>query len=108
MPAGVKYGSQDVLSDPELRQGIKDFTSWPTVPQACGRPSGRPAPPSQRAGSPWLAGLHSATQRVPDNWALTRNYLAQVFIGGEFVGGSDILMGMHKDGSLEKMLKPKA
>lgn len=29
----VPYGSFDVLSDPEIRQGIKDFSSWPTIPQ---------------------------------------------------------------------------
>ena len=27
------YTTFDVLSDPELRQGIKDFTNWPTIPQ---------------------------------------------------------------------------
>lgn len=32
--AGVKYGSANVLADPELREGIKKFTSWPTIPQA--------------------------------------------------------------------------
>lgn len=30
---GVKYDSYDVLIDDELRQGIKDFSSWPTIPQ---------------------------------------------------------------------------
>jgi len=30
---GVKYSSSDVLIDPELRQGIKEFSNWPTVPQ---------------------------------------------------------------------------
>src|SRR3546814_20948801 len=30
---GVKYGSLDVLVDPEVRQGIKEFASWPTIPQ---------------------------------------------------------------------------
>lgn len=30
---GVKYDSYDVLIDEELRQGIKDFSSWPTIPQ---------------------------------------------------------------------------
>ena len=30
---GVKFKSFDVLSDPSLRQGIKDFSNWPTVPQ---------------------------------------------------------------------------
>src|ERR1700761_6539172 len=30
---GVKFKSVDVLSDPEIRQGIKEFAQWPTVPQ---------------------------------------------------------------------------
>ena len=30
---GVDYVSRNVLADPELRQGIKDFTNWPTIPQ---------------------------------------------------------------------------
>lgn len=53
---GVDFEAHDVLIDEELRQGIKDFTSWPTIPQ--------------------------------------------IFINGEFVGGCDILLQMHKDGQL--------
>ncbi len=30
---GVSYETRDVLSDPELRDGIKQFTQWPTIPQ---------------------------------------------------------------------------
>jgi monothiol glutaredoxin len=30
---GVPYETCDVLSDPEIRQGIKDFSEWPTIPQ---------------------------------------------------------------------------
>jgi monothiol glutaredoxin len=30
---GVDYGSADILSDPELRQTLKDFSDWPTFPQ---------------------------------------------------------------------------
>ena len=30
---GVKFKGIDVLQDPGLRQGIKDFSSWPTIPQ---------------------------------------------------------------------------
>lgn len=30
---GVQYDSHDVLADDDLRQGIKDFSSWPTIPQ---------------------------------------------------------------------------
>ncbi len=30
---GVEYGSMNVLEDQEIRQGIKDFSNWPTIPQ---------------------------------------------------------------------------
>jgi monothiol glutaredoxin len=30
---GVAYESANILEDPELRQGIKDFSNWPTIPQ---------------------------------------------------------------------------
>ncbi|KAK1124913.1 Glutaredoxin- protein 5, mitochondrial [Melipona bicolor] len=57
----VKYDAHDVLEDESLRQGIKDFSNWPTIPQ--------------------------------------------VFINGEFVGGCDILLEMHKNGELVAELK---
>src|ERR1043165_5358405 len=30
---GVKFKSVDVLKDPEIRQGIKEYSNWPTIPQ---------------------------------------------------------------------------
>jgi len=30
---GVKFKGIDVLADPDIRQGIKDFSNWPTIPQ---------------------------------------------------------------------------
>ena len=30
---GVKFKAIDVLKDPEIRQGIKEFSNWPTIPQ---------------------------------------------------------------------------
>lgn len=30
---GVDYETVDVLADPEIRQGIKEFSNWPTIPQ---------------------------------------------------------------------------
>ncbi|MCH8842391.1 MAG: Grx4 family monothiol glutaredoxin [SAR324 cluster bacterium] len=30
---GVPYATRDVLQDPEIRQGVKEFSNWPTVPQ---------------------------------------------------------------------------
>ncbi len=56
---GVEYSSRNVLTDPDIREGVKKFSEWPTIPQ--------------------------------------------VYINGEFVGGSDILMGMHESGELKKV-----
>ncbi|KAJ8308849.1 hypothetical protein KUTeg_013723 [Tegillarca granosa] len=55
------FDAHDVLSDENLRQGIKDYTNWPTIPQ--------------------------------------------IFIGGEFVGGCDVMLEMHKNGELVEELK---
>eukprot|EP00798_Chlamydomonas_sp_ICE-L_P008758 gene8759-33622_t len=59
---GVKFGSRNVLEDQDVREGIKKFSNWPTIPQ--------------------------------------------IYIGGEFVGGSDILLNLHNSGDLDKMLAP--
>ncbi|MEN0068049.1 MAG: Grx4 family monothiol glutaredoxin [Myxococcota bacterium] len=58
----VPFESFDVLSDPEIRQGIKEYSDWPTIPQ--------------------------------------------LYINGDFVGGSDIVMQMWESGQLESMVKP--
>jgi monothiol glutaredoxin len=50
----------NVLEDDEIRQGIKDFSNWPTIPQ--------------------------------------------LFVKGEFVGGSDIMMEMYQSGELQQVL----
>ena len=57
---GVKFETVDVLADPEIRQGIKDYANWPTIPQ--------------------------------------------LYVKGEFVGGSDIMMSMFESGELQKSL----
>jgi monothiol glutaredoxin len=60
---GVKFKGVDVLSDPEIRQGIKEFSSWPTIPQ--------------------------------------------LYVKGEFVGGSDIVREMFESGELTQLLQSK-
>jgi len=60
---GVEYKGVDVLIDPSLRQGIKDFTDWPTIPQ--------------------------------------------LYVKGEFVGGSDIVREMLEAGELRQLLQDK-
>ena len=57
---GAPYEAVDVLADPEIRQGIKDYSNWPTIPQ--------------------------------------------VYINGEFVGGSDIMIEMHQNGKLKELV----
>ena len=57
---GSKYETVDVLQDPEIRQGIKEYSDWPTVPQ--------------------------------------------LYVRGEFVGGSDIMMEMFESGELQELL----
>ena len=51
----------NVLENPEIRQGIKEFANWPTIPQ--------------------------------------------LYVGGEFVGGSDIMREMYESGELQKILE---
>lgn len=58
---GVPYETVDVLSDGEIRQGIKEYSSWPTIPQ--------------------------------------------VYINGEFIGGSDILIELYQKGELQQMVE---
>lgn len=57
---GVKFETVDVLQDAEIRQGIKDYSDWPTIPQ--------------------------------------------LYVKGEFVGGSDIMMEMFEAGELQTLL----
>ncbi|TXI19441.1 MAG: Grx4 family monothiol glutaredoxin [Nitrosomonas sp.] len=51
----------DVLADPVIRQGIKDFSNWPTIPQ--------------------------------------------LYVNGEFIGGSDIVTEMYQNGELQKLFE---
>ncbi len=59
---GVKdFFSVDVLQDAAMRQGIKDYSNWPTIPQ--------------------------------------------LYINGQFIGGSDIMTEMYQGGELQELLK---
>ena len=60
---GVQYESVDVLQDMEVRQGIKTYSDWPTIPQ--------------------------------------------LYVKGEFLGGSDIMMEMFEAGELQEVLDEK-
>ena len=60
---GVPFETINVLDDNDIRQGIKAYSEWPTIPQ--------------------------------------------LYIDGEFVGGSDIMMQMWESGDLEELVKPK-
>jgi monothiol glutaredoxin len=60
---GADFESVDVLQDMEIRQGIKGYSDWPTIPQ--------------------------------------------LYVKGEFVGGSDIMMEMYEAGELQQLLAEK-
>lgn len=60
---GVAYESVDVLQDMEIRQGIKAYSDWPTIPQ--------------------------------------------LYVKGEFLGGSDIMMEMFEAGELKQLMDDK-
>ena len=58
---GVDFQSVDVLQDQAVRQGIKEYSNWPTIPQ--------------------------------------------LYVKGEFVGGSDIMMEMYESGELGQLMR---
>jgi monothiol glutaredoxin len=58
---GVQFDTVDVLQDAEIRQGIKSYSDWPTIPQ--------------------------------------------LYVKGEFVGGSDIMMEMFEAGELQQLME---
>jgi len=58
---GVSYETVNVLDDPELRQGIKEYSNWPTIPQ--------------------------------------------VYVNGEFIGGSDVMIELYQNGELQQMVE---
>ena len=60
---GVPFETVDVLQDAEIRQGIKEYSDWPTIPQ--------------------------------------------LYVKGEFVGGSDIMMEMFQAGELQQLIEDK-
>ncbi len=58
---GVPYETVDILADPEIRQGIKEYSNWPTIPQ--------------------------------------------IYIDGEFIGGSDLAIELYQSGELQQMVE---
>ena len=58
---GVAYVTYNVLEDPELREGIKEYGDWPTIPQ--------------------------------------------LYVNGQLIGGSDIMLEFFESGELEELLK---
>jgi monothiol glutaredoxin len=57
----VPYETVDVLADQDIRQGVKEYSNWPTIPQ--------------------------------------------VYINGEFVGGSDVMTELYQKGELQQMVE---
>ncbi len=61
---GVPFKTVDVLQDPDVRQGVKEYSDWPTIPQ--------------------------------------------LYVKGQFVGGSDIMMEMFENGELQQLVAAPA
>jgi monothiol glutaredoxin len=61
---GVPFETVDVLQDPQVRDGVKEYSDWPTIPQ--------------------------------------------LYVKGEFVGGSDIMMEMFENGELQELVGSEA
>ncbi len=59
----AEFGTVNVLDDLAIREGIKEYSDWPTVPQ--------------------------------------------LYVDGEFVGGSDIMLEMHNGGEMAALLNPE-
>lgn len=105
---GVKYGSRNVLADAAVREGIKKFSNWPTIPQVS---SEEMAMERMYSWSKMVVPCHIELPMnfnyrllVQINTKLCSNL--QIFVKGEFIGGADILMSMHENGDLEKLLDP--
>lgn len=58
---GADFTTVDVLANPQIREGIKQFSNWPTIPQ--------------------------------------------LYVKGEFVGGSDIMTDLFRQGELQKLVE---
>ncbi|TVQ46813.1 MAG: Grx4 family monothiol glutaredoxin [Gloeocapsa sp. DLM2.Bin57] len=58
---GVPYETVDILENYDIREGIKEYSNWPTIPQ--------------------------------------------VYVNGEFIGGSDIMIELYQSGELQEMLE---
>ena len=58
---GISFETFDVLSDESIRQGVKEFSQWPTIPQ--------------------------------------------LYVAGEFIGGSDIMIEMYQNGELGELIE---
>jgi len=58
---GIEFHSVDILADEAIRQGVKDYSQWPTIPQ--------------------------------------------LYVAGEFIGGSDIMIEMYQNGELAEMIE---
>lgn len=61
---GAEFASTNILEDPELREGLKRYSNWPTYPQ--------------------------------------------LYVNGELIGGSDIVVQMYNNGELQKVLQAGA
>ncbi|CAM8984647.1 unnamed protein product [Rhodiola kirilowii] len=97
----VKFGSFDILSDSEVREGLKKLSNWPTYPQLYCKGE-------LLGGCDIVIAMHESGElqevfRRPRDWYGILCY-PQLYINGELIGGSDIVLEMQKSGELKKVL----
>lgn len=87
----------DDVYNPGLREAIKEYSAWPTIPQVgcCWGRRGRKMGHAVHCG--WLHARPPATAHT-HHVAHPRFAAAQVYVGGEFVGGADIVESMYNSG----------
>tara|TARA_B110001452_G_C15192496_1_gene414008 strand:+ start:1020 stop:1307 length:288 start_codon:yes stop_codon:yes gene_type:complete len=89
----VPFKGYNVLADPDLRNGIKTFSNWPTIPQGA------------RARNPARAYARARALHTRSDPRLATPSRRAVYINGEFIGGCDTTMEMFKSGELRQVLK---
>ncbi|KAJ7390840.1 Glutaredoxin- protein 5, mitochondrial [Desmophyllum pertusum] len=96
------YGSYNVLEDEELRQGVKEYSSWPTVSTSL---LGRRQCHGTDSSNAWSRRISYNVLEDEELRQGVKEYsswptVPQVYFGGEFIGGCDIVLQLHQNGEL--------
>lgn len=105
---GEDFETFDVLADNEIREGIKKFSSWPTIPQVClcflsARAAFAPEPAMHQPH--YSRTSHAHRKRDIGSLSAHARPRPQMYIDGEFIGGCDILIEMYQAGELQEIIE---